>query len=29
MAAAEIQAARYARLPWLVRAIGAVLDFVL
>jgi hypothetical protein len=28
-AVAEIEAARYARLPWPVRAIGAVLDFVL
>ncbi|HTF65778.1 MAG TPA: hypothetical protein VK638_24120 [Edaphobacter sp.] len=28
-AVAEIEAARYARLPWPIRAIGAVLDFVL
>jgi hypothetical protein len=28
-AVAEIEAARFARLPWPVRAIGAVLDFVL
>jgi hypothetical protein len=28
-AVAEAEAARYARLPWPVRAIGAVLDFVL
>ena len=27
-AVAEIEASRFARLPWLVRAIGAVLDFV-
>jgi hypothetical protein len=27
-AVAEIEAARYAKLPWPVRAIGAVLDFV-
>jgi hypothetical protein len=26
---AEIEAARFARLPWPVRAVGAVLDFVL
>jgi hypothetical protein len=29
IAVAEIDAARFARLPWPVRAIGAVLDFVL
>jgi hypothetical protein len=29
IAVAEIEAARFARLPWAVRAIGAVLDFVL
>jgi hypothetical protein len=29
IAVAEIEAARFARLPWPVRAIGAVLDFVL
>jgi hypothetical protein len=29
IAVAEIEAARYARLPRAVRAIGAVLDFVL
>jgi hypothetical protein len=28
-AVAEIEAARFARLPWPVRAIGAVLDFIL
>ena len=28
IAVAEIEASRFARLPWLVRAIGAVLDFV-
>jgi hypothetical protein len=28
-AVAEIEAARYARLRWPIRAIGAVLDFVL
>jgi hypothetical protein len=28
-AVAEIEAARYARLPWPVRAVGAVLDFIL
>jgi hypothetical protein len=28
-AVAEIEAARFARLPWPIRAIGAVLDFVL
>ena len=27
IAAAEIQAAKYARLPWLVRAIGRVLEW--
>jgi hypothetical protein len=27
-AVAEIKAARYAKLPWPVRAIGAVLDFI-
>jgi hypothetical protein len=25
---AEVEAARYARLPWPIRAIGAVFDFV-
>ena len=29
IAVAEIEAARFARLPWPVRAIGAVLDFIL
>jgi hypothetical protein len=29
IAIAEIETARFARLPWPVRAIGAVLDFVL
>lgn len=29
VAVAEIQGARYARLPWPVPAIGALLDFVL
>jgi hypothetical protein len=29
IAVAEIEAARFARLPWPVRAIGAVVDFVL
>jgi hypothetical protein len=29
IAVAEIEAARYARLPWPIRAVGAVLDFVL
>ena len=28
-AVAEIEAARFARLPWPIRAVGAVLDFVL
>jgi hypothetical protein len=28
-AVAEIEAARYARLPWPIRAVGAVLDFIL
>ena len=28
-AVAEIEAARYARLPWPVRAVGVVLDFIL
>jgi hypothetical protein len=28
-AVAEIEAARFARLPWPIRAIGAILDFVL
>jgi hypothetical protein len=28
-AVAEIEAARFARLPWPIRAIGVVLDFVL
>jgi hypothetical protein len=27
-AAAEIEAARYAKLPWPIRAVGAMLDFV-
>jgi hypothetical protein len=29
IAVAEIDAAQYARLPWPIRAIGAVLDFIL
>jgi hypothetical protein len=29
IAVAEIEAARFARLPWPVRAVGAVLDFAL
>jgi hypothetical protein len=29
IAVAEIEAARFARLPWPVRAIAAVLDFIL
>jgi hypothetical protein len=29
IAVAEIEAARYARLPWPIRAVGAVLDFIL
>jgi hypothetical protein len=28
-AVAEIEAARWARLPWPIRAVGAVLDFIL
>jgi hypothetical protein len=28
-AVAEIEAARFAKLPWPVRAVGAVLDFIL
>jgi hypothetical protein len=28
LAVAEIEAARFARLPWPVRAVGAIVDFV-